>query len=51
MAIGRHYQNAYVTRNVDKAVESFRVHADTRLISQIEVDVPLWTPQGELVPV
>ena len=47
MAIGRHYQNAYVTRDVDKAVASFREHADTRLIIQTEVDVPLWTPQGE----
>lgn len=47
MAIGTHYQNAYVTRDVDKAVESFRTHADTRLIIQTEVDVPLWTPQGE----
>ena len=38
MAIGRHYQNAYVTRNVDKAVASFRAHADTRLVIQTEVD-------------
>ncbi len=47
MAIGQHYQNAYVTRNVDKAVASFREHADTRLIIETEVEVKLWTPQGE----
>lgn len=47
MAFGRHYQNAYVTRNVDKAVASFREHADTRLIIETEAAVPLWTPQGE----
>ena len=47
MPIGKHYQNAYVTRNVDKAVESFRQFAETRLILETEVDVALWTPEGE----
>ncbi len=51
MAIGLHYQNAYVTRNVDKAVEGFRKWADTRLILETEVEVKLWTPEGEGVGV
>jgi len=47
MAFGQHYQNAYVTRNIDKAVESFRKYADTRLILETEVEVELWTPEGK----
>jgi hypothetical protein len=47
MMMGRHYQNAYVTRNVDKAVASFKQHADIRTLFEIEVPVRLWTPQGE----
>ena len=47
MITGRHYQNAYVTRNVDKAVASFREHADVRTIMEIETPVQVWTPQGE----
>lgn len=47
MLTGRHYQNAYVTRNVDKAVADFKAHADIRKLIEIEVPVQLWTPQGE----
>jgi hypothetical protein len=47
MIVGRHYQNAYVTRDVDKAVAGFRRHADIRALMEIEVPVQLWTPQGE----
>jgi hypothetical protein len=47
MAVGHHYQNAYVTRNVAKAVASFREHCDPRLVIEHEAEVPLWTPQGE----
>lgn len=51
MLTGRHYQNAYVTRNVDKAVASFREHADVRSLMEIEVPVQVWTPRGEGVGV
>ena len=51
MITGRHYQNAYVTRNVDKAVAEFRERADVRTILETEVPVQLWTPQGEGVGV
>ncbi|MBB5686765.1 VOC family protein [Sphingobium boeckii] len=47
MIVGRHYQNAYVTRNVDKAVAQFRARADVRTLMEIEVPVKVWTPKGE----
>lgn len=47
MLTGRHYQNAYVTRNIDKAVAAFKENAEIRKLIEIEVPVQLWTPQGE----
>jgi catechol 2,3-dioxygenase-like lactoylglutathione lyase family enzyme len=47
MITGRHYQNAYITRNVDKAVAGFKENAEIRKLIEIEVPVQLWTPQGE----
>ena len=44
MAFGQHYQNAYVTRNIDKAVESFRQYAGARSILETELDV---APEGQ----
>lgn len=46
MITGRHYQNAYVTRNVDKAVAEFRARADVRTVLETEVAVEIWTPLG-----
>ena len=46
MITGRHYQNAYVTRNLDKAVAGFKDRAEIRSLMQFEVAVELWTPQG-----
>lgn len=43
---GRHYQNAYVTRNVDKAVAEFKKRADIRKLMEIEVPVQVTTPKG-----
>ena len=51
MIVGRHYQNAYVTRNVDKAVAEFRERADIRLALETQVSVNLWAPHGEGVGV
>src|SRR6185369_13946700 len=51
MMFGSHYQNAYVTRNVDRAVADFRKYADVRALYEIEVPVQVWTPQGEGVGV
>ncbi len=47
MSTGRHYQNAYVTRDVDKAVAGFKQYADVRALMEIEVPVKVWTPRGE----
>lgn len=47
MIVGRHYQNAYITRNIDKAVAEFKDRADIRLIMETEVETKLWTPEGE----
>ena len=47
MSTGRHYQNAYVTRDVDKAVAGFKQYADVRALMEIEVPVKVWTPKGE----
>jgi hypothetical protein len=47
MSTGRHYQNAYVTRDVDKAVADFKQYADVRALMEIEVPVQVWTPKGE----
>jgi len=47
MITGRHYQNAYVTRNVDKAVAAFKQNADVRSLFEIELSLNIWTPQGE----
>lgn len=47
MLTGHHFQNAYVTRNIDKAVAEFRDRADVRQVLETQVDVQLWTPQGE----
>lgn len=47
MLVGRHYQNAYVTRNIAKATERFRREAEVRTVLETEVTVKLWTPHGE----
>jgi len=46
MLMGRHFQNAYVTRDVDRAVTGFRERADVRKLIETEVSVELWTQQG-----
>ncbi len=47
MSYGQHYQNAYVTRDIAKGVETFRQWTSPRLVIDTEVDVHLWTPHGE----
>ena len=44
MLEGQHYQNGYVTRNIDKALQRFR-HVSDRVLS-FEVPVEVTTPQG-----
>ena len=47
MIVGHHYQNAYVTRNIARGVARFHQHAAIRTVLETEVEVKLWTPQGE----
>ena len=46
MLEGRHYQNAYVTRDIDKAVERFTARADVRSVVQFETTNEVLTPFG-----
>lgn len=47
MLVGRHYQNAYVTRDIARATERFRREADVRTVLETEVETTIWTPRGE----
>ena len=46
MLEGRHFQNAYITRNIDKALQSFRDRADVRDATSFQVATDVWTPGG-----
>jgi hypothetical protein len=46
MIEGRHYQNAYVTRNIDKAVAAFTAAADIRSSMTFEATTEVLTPAG-----
>lgn len=46
MLEGQHFQNAYVTRDIDKALQAFSERADVRQLIQTEVTVDVWTPAG-----
>lgn len=43
---GHHYQLAYVTRNLDKALADIKARSDIRHESYFEVDQPVQTPDG-----
>lgn len=46
MLEGRHFQNAYVTRDIVKAIDAFRSRADVRKIIETEIEVAVTTPKG-----
>ena len=46
MLEGRHYQNAYVTRDLDKGVERLRAQADIRTFFTYEGSAEIATPAG-----
>jgi hypothetical protein len=46
MLEGRHYQNAYVTRNIAKWIEHFQTHAEVRKLITYEGSVEVRTPAG-----
>ena len=43
---GKHYQNAYVTRNIEKAISNFKAFANPRKIIQYEGTTEVMTPAG-----
>jgi hypothetical protein len=46
MLDGKHYQNAYITRDTEKAAQAFRERADVDKVHVFEVEVDVTTPQG-----
>jgi hypothetical protein len=46
MLEGRHYQNAYITRDIDKAVASFQARGAAQDARVFEASVELQTPAG-----
>jgi len=46
MLEGRHYQNAYVTRNLDKAVAEFTARADARSVATFAATTEVLTGEG-----
>lgn len=46
MIEGYHYQNAYVTRNIAKAIEQFRTRANVTDVMTYEGATEVWTPNG-----
>ena len=46
MLEGQHYQNAYVTRNIDKAVARVTARADVRGVVQFEATTEVLTAHG-----
>jgi hypothetical protein len=51
MLEGRHYQNAYITRDIDKAVESFRARGGVQDARVFEATVEVQTPAGRGIAV
>jgi len=46
MLEGKHYQNAYITRDIDKALDIFRTRFNVKEARSFEVTVDVHTPQG-----
>jgi hypothetical protein len=46
MLEGQHYQNAYVTRDLDKAIAAFRTRGGVEKVLSFEAPVELTTPRG-----
>jgi len=46
MLEGIHYQNGYITRDIEKAIAQFRERSGVENITSFEVTVPVTTPHG-----
>lgn len=49
MITGRHFQNAYITRDIRKSLEMFKGRADVRKIIEYEGSNEVMTPSGPAV--
>ena len=47
MLEGRHFQNGYITRNIEKGIEQFRSRAGADRIMSFEMPVEVTTPTGK----
>ena len=47
MIEGQHYQNAYITRNIDKAIADFRSRVEVQNVMTYEGEVEVTTPKGK----
>lgn len=47
MIEGRHYQNAYVTRDIDAAIAGFVARTGATDVMRFDGEVDVWTPHGE----
>ncbi|MDH4040369.1 MAG: VOC family protein [Gammaproteobacteria bacterium] len=47
MLEGHHFQNAYITRNIEKALQLFRDRCGAENVRSFEVEVDVFTPRGE----
>jgi hypothetical protein len=43
---GQHYQNAYITRDIGKAIEGFRARSGVEMVMTFEGPVQVSTPKG-----
>jgi hypothetical protein len=46
MIEGKHFQNAYVTRNIQRAIDDFKAKASIRKLLTFEVTTEVLTPDG-----
>ena len=46
MIEGHHYQNAYITRNLEKAIDAFRTRSGVTDVMRFEGTTQVWTPKG-----
>jgi hypothetical protein len=51
MLLERHYQNAYVTPDLDRAVDALQTRLGAGEFKCSHVECPLWTPNGDGVAV
>lgn len=47
MLEGQHYQNAYITRNIEKALQTFRERCGQENVTSFEVEVDVTSTKGE----